>query len=418
MSEKLYSLLLQLYPVHFREAYGEEARQLFRDRAKHESTLRLWLDLLTDLALSLPIQHLKPIPQRATVPSLFHFIGAERPRPTALLFGGLVTLSTLALMTYAANHRATRPPAILSQIAAATTDFEKQRILHAAIAKLKEHYVDHDAAPKVAVALLAHEENGDYKSVAYGPDFAALVARHMREASHDSHLDFIYSQSPLPNGPPPTAPSPESRARYRKALEEQSCSFEKIETLPHNIGYLKFNSFPDTEFCQSTATAAMATLNHSDALIVDLRNNRGGYGNMVMLLSSYLFDHPQYMYNPRENTNPQSWTQSPIPDNQLADKPLYLLTSNITISAAEQFTYNLKMLKRVTLVGETTHGSAHSGVFYPLNEHFAMAIPDVHPTNPYGANDWEGVGITPDIKVPSADALKTAIELAERRIAK
>jgi retinol-binding protein 3 len=77
----------------------------------------------------------------------------------------------------------------------------------------------------------------------------------------------------------------------------------------------------------------------------------------------------------------------------------------------------MKMLKRATLVGEVTHGSAHSGVFYPLNEHFGMAIPDVHPTNPYGANDWEGTGITPDIKVPAADALNTAIDLAERRFA-
>jgi hypothetical protein len=419
MSEKLYSCLLQLYPAHFREVYGEDALQLFRDRAKHEPTLRLWLDILTDLALSLPRQHLKaaPIHQRMAASPIFHFIEAERPRPTALLFGALLTLATLALMTYAANHRTTHPPAILSQIAASTTDFEKQRILLAAIAKLKEHYVDPAAAQKVADDLLAHEANGDYKAVAYGADFAALVTKHMREASHDQHLDFVYSQSPLPDRPPAMAPSPESRARYRKALEEQNCTFEKVEILPHNIGYLKLNAFPDTEFCQSTAAAAMAKLNHSDALIIDLRNNRGGYPNMVMLLSSYLFDHPQYMYNPRENANPQSWTQSPVPNSQLADKPAYLLTSGITISAAEQFTYNMKMLKRATLVGEVTQGSAHAGVFYPLNEHFGMAIPDVRPTNPYGANDWEGIGITPDIKVPAADALKTAIDLAERKLA-
>jgi retinol-binding protein 3 len=162
----------------------------------------------------------------------------------------------------------------------------------------------------------------------------------------------------------------------------------------------------------------MATLNHADALIIDLRYNRGGYGNMVMLLSSYLFDHPQYIYNPRENTNPQSWTQSPVLDNQLADKPAYLLTSAITISAAEQFSYNLKMLKRATLVGETTRGSAHSGVFYRLDDHFGMGIPEARPINPYGANDWEGAGITPDVRVPAADVLKTAIELAERRVAR
>jgi len=56
MSEKIYLWLWRLYPSHFREAYREEAVQLFRDRARHERGffrgLRLWLDLLADLAIS------------------------------------------------------------------------------------------------------------------------------------------------------------------------------------------------------------------------------------------------------------------------------------------------------------------------------------------------------------------------------
>jgi hypothetical protein len=58
MSEKIYALLVRLYPSHFREAYGEAALQLFRDRARDEkgffSRVRLWFDLLTDLAISVP----------------------------------------------------------------------------------------------------------------------------------------------------------------------------------------------------------------------------------------------------------------------------------------------------------------------------------------------------------------------------
>ena len=58
MSEKIYTLLLRLYPADFRETYGDDALQLFRDRWRDETgffpRLRLWLDLLADLALSLP----------------------------------------------------------------------------------------------------------------------------------------------------------------------------------------------------------------------------------------------------------------------------------------------------------------------------------------------------------------------------
>jgi len=61
MSEKIYAWLLRLYPPHFRENYGDEALQLLRDRARDETgffrTLRLWLDLLTDLVISIPREY-------------------------------------------------------------------------------------------------------------------------------------------------------------------------------------------------------------------------------------------------------------------------------------------------------------------------------------------------------------------------
>jgi hypothetical protein len=61
MSEKIYAWLLRLYPSRFRRAYGDEVLQLFRDRARDERgflpRLRLWLDLLLDIALSVPHEH-------------------------------------------------------------------------------------------------------------------------------------------------------------------------------------------------------------------------------------------------------------------------------------------------------------------------------------------------------------------------
>jgi retinol-binding protein 3 len=162
----------------------------------------------------------------------------------------------------------------------------------------------------------------------------------------------------------------------------------------------------------------MASLNHADAIIFDLRENRGGYSTMVSLIAAFLFDHPEYMYDPRVSPTPQSWTLSPVAGNRLADKPVYVLTSASTISAAEQFCYDLKMLKRVTLVGETTHGSAHAGVFHRIDDHFGMGIPEVLPVNPFSKSDWEGTGVDPDVKVNAARALETAVKLAESKLPK
>jgi hypothetical protein len=487
MSEKIYALLFRLYPSHFRKAYGDEALQLFRDRARDEKgftpRLRLWLDLLADLAISVPREYFYAEPEllaatghRLTSAPSFYFVHDERPRPGALALGAVFSLAALATFSALlseggirhprstsirqfspstrrpvpqatgernapatgenetlassssdlADSTSSAPPAANEAGAAVATAVahgnvdaaERQRILDAAIANLKLHYVYPDMAQKMAETLLAKEKRGEYDAISDGDAFAHQLTRQMRDVSHDMHLELVYSQDPLPPQPKETERTPEELARYRGAMKQINCAFEKVEILPHNIGYLKLNFFPDRSTCEQTATAAMASLNNADALIVDLRDNRGGMPNMVALMASYFFDHPEYFYNPRENTTPESWTHSPVPGNNLAGKPVYVLTSSRTFSGAEQFCYNLKMLKRATLVGETTGGGAHSGVWYRIDDHFGMGIPETKPINPYATADWEGTGVEPDVKVNASDALATAAKLAQTRLQK
>jgi C-terminal processing protease CtpA/Prc len=160
----------------------------------------------------------------------------------------------------------------------------------------------------------------------------------------------------------------------------------------------------------------MASLNDADAIIFDLRDNTGGFPDMVSLIASYLFDHPEYMYSPRGAPTEDSWTRSPVAGNRLANKTVYVLTSYTTWSGAEQFSYDLKMLKRATLVGETTRGGAHAGAFHRIDDHFGMGIPKEKAINPFGKADWEGVGVEPDVKVKAGDALETAKKLAESKL--
>ncbi len=291
---------------------------------------------------------------------------------------------------------------------------ERHRVVSGAMANLTQHYFNREVAQETADALLAHEKNGDDNAAKDGFAFADLLTRQMKDASNDRHLVMEYSREILPEHPP--KPAAEDLARYRKAMEQQNCMFRKTEILPHNIGYLKLDAFPDTSVCQSTAAAAMASLNHASAIIFDLRDNSGGFPSMVSLIASYLFDHPEYMYGPRGAPTEESWTRSPVPGNALANKPVYVLTSASTWSGAEQFSYDLKMLKRATLVGETTRGGAHAGIFHRIDDHFGMGIPEERAINPFGSADWEGIGVEPDVKVPAADALETAVKLAKARV--
>ncbi len=319
--------------------------------------------------------------------------------------------------SHANTQDETKPSVIAASSAPEVDTAERQRVIDTATANLKQHYFDQAAAQETANALLAHAKNGDDDAVQTGAAFAALLTKQMREESHDQHLEVVYSRSILPSNPSMTM-SPEALARYRNVMEQSNCTFEKVEVLPHNIGYLKLNSFPDPSVCESTATAAMARLNNANAIIFDLRDNRGGSGEMVALLAAYLFDHPEFMYSPRSSPTGQSWTRSPVQGSKLADKPVYVLISTTTISAAEQFSYDLKMLKRATFVGETTAGSAHAGVFHRIDDHFGIGIPEVKAVNPFGEADWEGKGVEPDVKVKASDALQTAVRLAESRLRK
>src|SRR5260370_28361301 len=150
----------------------------------------------------------------------------------------------------------------------------------------------------------------------------------------------------MPERPP--KPTSEEIAQYRREMEANRCTFQKVEVLPHNIGYIKLNSFPDPSVCRAKAAAAMASLNNADAIIFDLRDNRGGSATTVALLATYLFHHPTHLndfYDRGANSTGESWTLPPIPGNKLSDKPAHVLHSATRFSAAEGFRYELKRLK-------------------------------------------------------------------------
>jgi hypothetical protein len=96
----------------------------------------------------------------------------------------------------------------------------------------------------------------------------------------------------------------------------------------------------------------------------------------------------------------------------MIDTPIYVLTSQHTFSAAEEFTYNLKNLERATIIGETTGGGAHpvEGILSNLGggRYADISIPFGRAINPITETNWEGTGVTPDIAVPASEALDVA----------
>ena len=446
MFESFCALLLRLYPAEFRRAHGREALQLMTDRARHERGMFLRVRLLMDLAIDLFATSLhgwqpaRPSLARIDSGPRFDIIEVQRPRPQALaagMFASMLMFATFMLLF---------EPKTPSQWAAqggegsgsetsgaeSNDDFDPQAVVtdaaphHALIAaiaaNLRERYVDRAIGQRLADALLRHHKNGEYKSLDEGPDLAARLNKDIQTASRALGIapgafvaDVVYSARPLPTGPPPPMTA-DMRERNRLAVLQQNCLFEMIDTLPHNVGYIKLNGFAHAATCEETTARAMASLNNANALIVDLRDNTGGFGETALQIAGYLFDRPTLMYDPRPNSPVPARTASPIAGNKLVDKPVYVLTSSRTQSAAEYFVYNLKMLKRATVVGETTAGRQHSGAFHRITDHFGMGIQEVAPPdNPYPVKGWEVIGVEPDVKVSRDEAYEAAKKLAESR---
>jgi hypothetical protein len=102
MSEKIYAFFLRFYPARFRTKYADEAMELFRDRARDERgsfrQLRLWLDLLKDLVISLPRTYsdarvLTSVPaQRLHQMPAFQLLEAAGPCGTSILCATMFSL--------------------------------------------------------------------------------------------------------------------------------------------------------------------------------------------------------------------------------------------------------------------------------------------------------------------------------------
>jgi len=295
---------------------------------------------------------------------------------------------------------------------------ERSRVIDGVVKDLKESYVYPDVAQKMEDAIRANQKQGAYNAITDPDAFADRLTNDLRAVSHDKHLGVNFSPVKLP--PEGDKPNPEDEARFRKMLEQTNCSFEKVEVLPRNIGYLKFNAFADPTFCGATVVAAMNFLSHVDAIIFDLRENGGGDPKMVAMISSYLFDKPTHLndlYNRKEDFTTQYWTEPYVPGNRLADKPAFVLTSKSTFSGAEEFTYNLKNLKRATIVGETTGGGAHPVSGHRIDDHFMIGVPFARAVNPISKTNWEGSGVEPDIPVKASAALEKAEEVAAAKLA-
>ena len=290
---------------------------------------------------------------------------------------------------------------------------------HAAIAAIVEgtakalesEYVYPEVAARMATLIRDNLAKGGYDAIKDEVALDMRLTNDLRSISHDKHL--AVRMEPKRDDGHPDGPSAE-------AIAGDNYAFRKAEVLPGNIGYLRFDAFLDSPDAMTKASQAIGFVENSRALIIDLRNNGGGSPEMIRYITSYFFDsrtHLNDMVDRNGKVVEEYWTLDSVPGKRLgSDIPIFVLTSPRTFSGAEEFSYNLKNLKRATIVGETTGGGAHPVKGVRLTDTVVIGVPFMRAQNPISKANWEGTGVEPDVKVAADEALAKVVDLAKQAI--
>ena len=268
---------------------------------------------------------------------------------------------------------------------------------------LKERYVFPDVADQAARAIEAALNKGSYRDLDQPGAFAQRVTEDLRAVAKDKHLSVR-----APGVPVGAQPANPIRAEG---------GVTRADILDGNVGYIEIIGFPGPDAFNGPVDRAMTALQKTRALIVDVRRNGGGSPVTVSYLVSYFIRSGERVHinsfitrNAGTETfrSQDFWSETtPV---SFAGKPVFVLTSGRTFSGGEEFAYDMQVMKLAKTVGETTGGGANPGGTVRVASGLMMFIPNGRAQNPITKTNWEGVGVVPDVAVPSQNALKVALE--------
>jgi len=289
----------------------------------------------------------------------------------------------------------------------ALTETQKQEIVDKAVQALADGYIYPDRGRNAGEAIHNALASGAYNAISDKAAFAARLTADLQAVTHDRHMRVIDPGGPPPAGAP-VGPPPRSWAGLISAYR-----------LKGNIGYIDTSGFPNPAMFRDAANAAMKAVDGTDALIIDMRRNGGGSPAAVAYLCSFLFDGGKPVHlndliwrnKGTETYRTETFFTRPTPTHYL-NKPVVLITSHFTFSGGEEFTNDLKVLKRATVVGELTGGGANPGGTQPIGAGLFLFVPGGRAENPTTKTSWEGTGVEPDIPVRSGEAFARAYRAA------
>jgi C-terminal processing protease CtpA/Prc len=279
------------------------------------------------------------------------------------------------------------------------------------IRRLEAHYVFPDVATKLAEVLQQRLGEGAYADVT-DAEFATLVTADLQSINGDKHLRLRHHLEPVAED----GDAAMNSDAYRLEAELEGFGIAQVRRLAGNIGYLDTTMLYPPELAGPAIAAAMTLLAPTDALLLDVRRNRGGSPGTSAVLQTYLVDeqvHYLDIYEREGHRTTQMWTLPYVPGLRFGGKkPVWVLTGPKTFSGGEDLAFSLQQQGRAKTVGEATRGGAHPREQYKVDTYLDVTVSIARSFHPETGENWEGGGVRPDLPVAAEKAFDTAYELA------
>ena len=341
-------------------------------------------------------------------------------RHVTIIAGLLATASAPA----AVAQPAPQPPAAPAAPATPLTQAQSRAVVAEVRRIIAARYVLPERRPVLDAALARSLAAGRY-DVGDRAELAQRINADLDAAGHDRHLNFNYSprQANLlaQGGGPGQQPSPEAQAAFERQTRSANFGVSELRVLPGNIRYMAYDGFmwtgPDTAAALDTA---MRFLSGGDAVIIDLRRNGGGSPQAVQYIISHFLapNTPLVTFYMNGEPGPDRLsTLAEVPAGRMVGKPLYVLISGGTASAAEEFAGHVGGYHLGELVGANTAGAGFRNDLVPVAGEFVLSVSVGRAVLASTGRDWEAVGHAPTVPTTIEGALDAAQVLALRRIA-
>ena len=169
------------------------------------------------------------------------------------------------------------------------------------------------------------------------------------------------------------------------------------ELINGNIGYIRLYTFGTNSYDEFSLDVSHLLENGADNLIIDLRNNTGGYVDSAIDITSLFLNEKVVLVEEKgdKTTKDYMTTKDPL----ALDTPLYILVNGGSASASEITAGALQDYDRAILIGTTTFGKGLIQNWIPLkDENGAVRVSIAHWLTPNG-RQIQDLGLTPDIEI-------------------